>query len=383
MYAANNYVRFSKPNVSKKRMPEPLKNLYNHTFFDSLNTAMLQAYPAFDTLKFNTLIYDEGWETKELKQRMRHITESLHQCLPEYELAIPILKAASSHFSNTFTHMFFPEYAELYGMEHYDISIDALEHFTQYSSSEFAIRPFIIKYPEKTMQHMKAWAKHKNEHVRRLASEGCRPRLPWAMQLPAFVQDPAPVLDILEQLKHDESLYVRRSVANNLNDIAKDHPQIVADIAKTWLGKNEDTDWLVKHACRTLLKQAHPQTLALFGYNPAEHTQVQEFKVTPEVVWGGRVAFSVQLQSNTSLGKLRLEFAIDFMKANGKTARKVFKISEFDIQASSKNIEKSFSFKPISTRKYYAGKHQLSLIINGQVSATLPFVLFAEPTETL
>jgi len=336
---------------------------------------MLQAYPAFDTNKFNTLIFDENWKSKELKQRMRHITESLHQCLPDYEQAIPILKTASSKFSNTFTHMFFPDYAELYGMEHYDISIDALAHFTQYSSSEFAIRPFIIRYPEKTMQHMKAWAKHKNEHVRRLASEGCRPRLPWAMQLPAFVQNPNPVLEILELLKYDKSLYVRRSVANNLNDIAKDHPQIVADTAKSWLGNNKNTDWLVKHACRTLLKQAHPKVLALFGFAPAKHIQIQNFKVSPQVVWGGKVVFSATLNSDKPLGKLRLEFAIDFMKANGETAHKVFQISESNIKDTCKRIEKSFSFKPISTRKYYSGVHQLSLIINGETKATQQFIL--------
>jgi len=355
-------------------MPEPLKNLYNKTFFDSLNKALLQTYPAFDTQKFNALIFDKNWKTKELKQRMRHITECLQQCLPNYEQAIPILQAASSQFSNTFTHMFFPEYTELYGMEHYDISMDALEHFTQYSSSEFAIRPFIIKYPEQTMKQMKVWAKHKNEHVRRLASEGCRPRLPWAMQLPAFVQDPSPVLEILEQLKHDKSLYVRRSVANNLNDIAKDHPQIVCDIAKSWLGFDANTDWLVKHACRTLLKQAHPETLALFGFTPSEHVLVHSFKVSPQVSWGGKVEFLATLNSNKPLGKLRLEFAIDFMKANGKTARKVFKISESNLKETSKTIQKSFSFKPISTRKYYAGEHQLSLIINGQEYAKQPFL---------
>jgi len=356
-------------------MPEPLKNLYNKSFFISLNAAMCQAYPPFNKTKFNALIFDKNWEAKELKQRMRHITESLHQCLPDYEQAIPILKAASSKFSNTFTHMFFPEYAELYGMEHYDISMGALEYFTRYSSSEFAIRPFIIKYPKETMQHMQVWANHDNEHVRRLASEGCRPRLPWAMQLPAFVQEPSPVLEILETLKHDESLYVRRSVANNLNDIAKDHPKTVVDVAKSWLGFDANTDWLVRHACRTLLKQAHPETLALFGFTPAKHIQIQDFKVSPQVIWGGKVSFSATLNSNKPLGEVRLEFAIDFMKANRKTSRKVFKISESSIKETSKKVEKSFSFKPISTRKYYAGEHQLSLIINGQECARQSFLL--------
>jgi len=354
---------------------EPLKLLYNQAYIVKLALALSKQYPAFDDKHFTHLIFDEAWENKELKQRMRHIAECLNACLPDnYEKALNILKPVSKHFGG-FEAMFFPDFVELYGMGHYDISMEALEHFTQYSSSEFAIRPFIIKYPKETMQHMQTWAKHDNEHVRRLASEGSRPRLPWAMQLPAFVQDPSPVLDILETLKHDESLYVRRSVANNLNDIAKDHPDIVCDIAKRWLGHDANTDWLVKHACRTLLKQAHPEVLALFGYTPAEHIKVDSFHVDSEVDWGGKVSFSADLTSNQALGKLRLEFAIDFMKSNGKTARKVFKISESDIQNKHKHIQKTFSFKPISTRKYYAGQHQLSLIINGQTVASQGFML--------
>ena len=359
-------------------MAEPLKLLYNQTYIDKLVDRLKQQYPAFDGQQLNTLIFDKHWKNKELKQRMRHIAECLSACLPDnYEKALNILQPVSKHFGG-FEAMFFPDFVELYGMGHYDISMEALEHFTQYSSSEFAIRPFIIKYPKETMQHMQTWAKHDNEHVRRLASEGSRPRLPWAMQLPAFVQDPSPVLDILETLKHDESLYVRRSVANNLNDIAKDHPDIVCDIAKRWLGFDKNTDWLVKHACRTLLKQAHPEVLALFGYTPAEHIKVDSFHVDSEVDWGGKVSFSADLTSNQALGKLRLEFAIDFMKSNGKTARKVFKISESDIQDKHKHIQKTFSFKPISTRKYYAGQHQLSLIINGQNVAQQHFILHTE-----
>lgn len=359
-------------------MAEPLKNAYNQAYMAKLAEEVSKHYPNFNTQHFITLVFDKHWHDKELKQRMRHIAICLKQCLPQdYEKALDILKPASEKFGG-FEAMFFPDFVELYGLDEFETSMTALEHFTQFSSSEFAIRPFIIKYPEKTMRQMKAWAKHKNEHVRRLASEGCRPRLPWAMQLPAFMDNPLPVLEILEQLKDDESLYVRRSVANNLNDIAKDHPQIVYDIAKRWLGHNKNTDSLVKHACRTLLKQAHPEVLVMFGYTTAEHVQIHDFHVTPEVNWDGRVEFSATLNSNQPLGKLRLEFAIDFMKANGKTARKIFKISESDTQDTHKQVQKYFSFKPISTRKYYAGQHQLSLIINGQVKAQQTFLLKTE-----
>jgi 3-methyladenine DNA glycosylase AlkC len=223
-------------------VPEPLKNLYNKSFFNELINVLCQVYPCFPHQRFLKLIFDDDWDEKELKARMRHITLCLHQCLPDYDQAIPILKAAAAHFQNTFEHMFFPDYVECYGLDDYDISVDALEHFTQFSSSEFAVRPFIIKYPDKMMSQMNRWATHDNEHVRRLASEGCRPRLPWAMQLPLFKLDPAPVMHTLARLKNDESLYVRRSVANNLNDISKDHPEIVVQIAKSWFGNNKHTD---------------------------------------------------------------------------------------------------------------------------------------------
>ncbi|MDQ6989409.1 MAG: hypothetical protein Q9M19_05955 [Mariprofundaceae bacterium] len=362
-------------------MPEPLKNAYNKTFFTSLVQVMQTEYPSFAADKFLDLLWDAAWEEKELKQRMRHITCCLHHCLPDYIEALPILKAASSHFKHTFEHMFFPDYVECYGLEHYDVSMDALEHFTQYSSAEFAIRPFILRYPKASMAQLQAWAIHPHEHVRRLASEGCRPRLPWAMQLPLFVQDPEPVITILEMLKGDASLYVRRSVANNLNDISKDHEVRVFELAKQWSGVSKDTDWLVKHACRTLLKQGHVETLALFGFEQVNHVQTHDFQVSHGVEWGGEVHFSCQLLSKQMLGKLRLEFAIHFQKANGTMRSKVFKIAESDYQEKSKTIQKKFSFKAISTRKYYAGEHRLSLLINGQTQLSKPFVLYAENTK--
>jgi len=363
-------------------MPEALKNMYNEIFVTALSNAFQQVHPTFDVQRFSSLIFDHTWQDKELKQRTRCITEALYACLPsDYVQSIAILKDViiQLHQPPTQLHgyecVIFPDFVEAYGLDHYDISVAALAFFTPYPSSEFAVRPFILKYPEKMMQQMKVWAKHDSEHVRRLATEGCRPRLPWSMSLPLFKEDPTPVLDILVQLKNDESLYVRRSVANNLNDISKDHPQIVIDIAKAWLGQNKDTDWLVKHGCRTLLKQGHPEVLALFGFTPAQHINIQDFELTPDVAWGDMLNFSALLSSKQPLGKLRLEFAIDFMKANGKQARKVFKIAESNYQETSKKIQKSFSFKAISTRKYYAGEHQLALIINGEISDKKKFIL--------
>ncbi|MDX8380514.1 MAG: DNA alkylation repair protein [Ghiorsea sp.] len=363
-------------------MPEPLKHMYNKVFITALSQSIQPFHPTFNEQQFHALIFNDSWSDKELKQRTRHITQALHTCLTKsYPENISILKKTVQQFYkyNTQLHgyecVIFSDYVEHYGLDYYDVSVPALAFFTPYPSSEFAVRPFIIKYPEKMIQQMQEWALHEDEHVRRLASEGCRPRLPWAMQLPQFIKDPTPVFEILETLKADKSLYVRRSVANNLNDISKDHPDIVLNMAKDWLGKSKETDWLVKHACRTLLKQANVEALSLFGFTPAEHIQLTNFEISPEVRWGEYLLFSADISSNEPLGMLRLEFAIDFVKTNGKTSRKIFKISESNVLETSKHIKKHFSFKPISTRKYYPGTHQLSLIINGQTIQTKTFTL--------
>jgi len=179
---------------------------------------------------------------------------------------------------------------------------------------------------------------------------------------------------VLEKLKNDDSEYVRRSVANNLNDISKDNPHLVIELARTSLGYSLKTDWLIKHACRTLLKQGHPDVMVLFGFPKPKHIEIVEFKLQNIVEMGESLEFSFRLISRQqALGKLRLEYAIDFYKKNGSLSRKVFKISESDVKGNSKTVVKFHSFKAISTRKYYAGNHALSVIANGQELASLGF----------
>ena len=347
-------------------MPEPLKNLYNLEFVASLSRELKSIYDHFDSEGFKSDVFNNEWENKELKDRLKHISETLHQYLPSnYQQAIKILMEVSSKFSG-FEAMIFPGYVELYGLDKYENSIYALEHFTKHSSSEFAVRPFIKKYGEKMMEQMEKWAKSKNHHVRRLASEGCRPRLPWAIALPEFKKDPRPVITVLEILKNDESEYVRRSVANNLNDISKDNPQILIDLAKTWLDKNSNLDWVVKHACRSLLKQGNPTVMKLFGFRKPDNLRIEEFLVQKSVNIGNSLKFSFMIKAtHGELGKLRIEYAIDFLKKNGKRSRKLFKISEARYSGQSKIVNKNHSFKVISTRKYYSGMHGIAVIING------------------
>ncbi len=361
-------------------MAKLLKDNYDRAYLRRLAAEIAKAEPAFPRQKMLKFIFDSAWEQKELKQRMRHIAQGLQRFLPQdYGTALKVLKQAAPQFGG-FEAMFFPDFVEVYGLEDWELSMSALEHFTRYSSSEFAVRPFIVQDRKRMLRQLKIWATSKNEHVRRLASEGSRPRLPWAMALPDFKKDPGPVLPILEKLKTDPSEYVRRSVANHLNDISKDHPELVIQLAKQWISGKPETRWVVKHGCRTLLKQGRPETLALFGYHEPHALELKKFQLTPKkVAWSGEVQFEFELVSPASpLGQIRVEYAIDFVRQKGVTSRKVFKISEGDCAASSKNYRSRYSFKPITTRKYYPGSHRLTILVNGQEMAEREFQLLRQ-----
>lgn len=276
-------------------MAELLKNIYNKKLVIKIATEVVKIHPSFNSRDFIKKTLDSSWKNKELKQRIRHISESFKSYLPDnYKKSIKILKPVSLKFSGL-EHMIFPDFVELCGQHDLDTSIKSMEYFTERSSSEFSVRPFIIKYQNKMMTQMNTWSKSKNEHVRRLASEGCRPRLPWAMALPEFKKDPPLILPILEHLKSDDSEYVRRSVANNLNDISKDNPDIVIKIAKKWKGIDSNTDKLVKHACRTLLKLGNIKVLKLFDFKEPAHIKLKKFKNTKKIAMGENIEFSFNL----------------------------------------------------------------------------------------
>jgi len=227
------------------------------------------------------------------------------------------------------------------------------------------------------IDEMIKWSLHENHHVRRLASEGSRPRLPWAMAIPFLKKDPASILPILENLKNDPSEYVRRSVANNLNDIAKDNPQIVLETASKWKGHSKETDAIIKHGCRTLLKQGHPEILSHYGLE-STNIELSNFEIkTPTVKIGDYLQFHFHLNNkNTEPKTIRLEYAVHYKKAKGHLAKKVFKISEKIYQPNQlTKIERNQSFKLITTRVFHTGIHQLSIIINGTESEALEFDL--------
>ena len=366
-------------------MAELFKNIYNESFFNNFTKSVQEILPAFKTKSFLKDIYDEEWKGRELKQRMRHISLTFKKHLSEdfSKNAETILKLIPVLEKNGFKpdnleFIFFPDFIEIYGAEHYKVSIKAFERITQFVSCEFAVRPFIIKQQEKMLKQMLLWSKHKHPMVRRLASEGCRPRLPWAMAIPALKENPAPIIPILENLKNDTSESVRRSVANNLNDISKDNPEVVIDIAKKWKGANKELDSLIKHACRTLLKQGNREVLRLFGFGAIDEIEIKNFNLLrPVVKIGGALEFSFTLiNKSKTASKIRLEYGVYYQKANGSLSKKVYKISEKSYLGHSETtILRKQSFKIITTRKFHLGKHQVALIINGQELEVYDFEL--------
>lgn len=353
-------------------MPKKLKNLFFTE--DSLNQmadAIKNVYPEFDKAKFLSLIYDETWKYLELKAKMWHTTKCLHQTLPEsYVDALVILVKAAPDIKG-FEAMTLPDFVEKYGMDHWEESLNALGQFTMYSSSEFAIRPFLDQNPELTMFYMKKWAESENKNVRRFASEGCRPRLPWAMILPKFIVDPKPILEVLEKLKDDSSEFVRKSVANNLNDISKDNPDLMMDVCVKWYGYSDNTNWIVKHACRTLLKKGNIRAMRLFGFGDPRKLEIINLKLSKSKIRiGESINFSFELDNKEKeTCKVRMEYAIDFVKAREKTSRKIFQIIEKEYQPGKHKIKRKHSFADLSTRKHYSGTHKLSIIVNGETKA--------------
>lgn len=357
-------------------MPEPLKAMYNKTFLLQFSEKIHAVYNAFDTGGFIAKVMDTTWDGLALKARMRRITESLGNYLPiPYEESLDVLFAIDEECIG-FPYLFFPDFVAVYGQaeEHWGLSIKALERFTVKSSAEFAVRSFLLRDPERMMRQMEAWAHHPNEHVRRLASEGCRPRLPWGEGLSIFKRDPSPVLRVLELLKADPSLYVRKSVANNLNDIAKDHPEVVLETARRWQGVHPYTDWIVRQGCRTLIRKANPEAMVLFGYaQPIESlTSYASLAVEPPVVpMGGSCELKYELYiRDGGAVRIRIEYGIDFVKVRGHTSRKNFLLADKIVPGGTRlSGVRKHQWLDLTTRRHYPGEHRIVLLINGREAA--------------
>ena len=364
-------------------MPEPLKYIYSPTFFEQFTKTVKQVLPKFEQQSFVNQVFDTEWEAKELKQRMRYIATVLNEHLPgsykeQVSCIIRIIQQLEANGVKAgFEYMFFPDFIEQYGLDDLKTSLEAMKTITQFTSCEFAIRPFLLKYPVEVMAQMVKWSGHQHPHVRRFSSEGCRPRLPWAMAIPHLKKDPSDIFPILRNLKADTSLFVRKSVANNLNDIAKDHPEAVIELVKAWKGVNKETDWVIRHGCRTLLKKVHASAYELFGLNEAAACSVSGLKLSnTKLKIGDRLGFSFALKTRNTAAKLRIEYAIYYAKATGKQSRKIFQITENNFQPDDNYVfKKEQRFQDFTTRKHYPGKHKIAIVINGRELAKKEFLL--------
>jgi len=234
---------------------------------------LLVENPSFDKKKYVKHI-DKVVAPLELKDRVEVMADAFVEYLGnDYTKTLPKLVAIlgpenqeeTGMFNNFYWVMPIAKYIEKYGLDHLDISLSAIEEVTKRNTGEYTIRPFIERYPEKVMKQMLKWSKDKNRHVRRLASEGGRPRLPWASKLDLFIDDPKPLLPILENLKNDPSKYVQKSVANCINDILKDNLELAKELLEKWSKGNvtKERQWIIKHSLRNLIKKEDPWALKI------------------------------------------------------------------------------------------------------------------------
>ena len=358
-------------------MAEPLKNHFGPDVPKAIAAMVLAVHPAFPAKAFMRDAL-AGYDGLELMPRGRHIAKVLRRHLPaSYPEAIAVLLASSRQpsprgASGLASFLFMPHcfFVAEYGLDDFEPSMQAQYELTQRFTAEFSIRPFLIHRTEATLARLAQWALDPNDHVRRLVSEGTRPRLPWAPRLPAFQADPAPVLALLELLKDDPALYVRRSVANNLNDIGKDHPPVLMETARRWLkDATPEREWVVRHALRWAVKQGNPAALKVLGFGKKAEVEIRDARIDPaRPVMGGSVTIAFELRNTGARAQdLLVDFHVHYVKSNGGTSAKVFKMKSLRLAAGeSVRLQKKLSLVEMTTRKHQAGTHLVEALINGK-----------------
>ena len=372
-------------------MAEPLKNLFSIAVIENVGEHLERAWTRFDRPGF-VAAASKDLETLELKQRSAQIESALERHLPDdFRKAVAILleslhpdedagttPVAGSKGIAGWAIMPISGYVGRHGVDHLDLALVAMRELTKRLTAEFGIRFLIQADPQRCIETLRGWTDDPNRHVRRLVSEGTRPRLPWAPQLPMFMADPSPLLPLLTALRDDPEEYVRRSVANSLNDIAKDHPDLVAELAKDWLAKAPDSRRrLVRHACRTLVKQGHPATLAALGYGAPSLAEVSLLLKAPVVEFGAALEFELRFETAGSRPQdLLIDYVIHHRKADGRLTPKVFKWKTLQAKPQEAvSLRRRHPIRPITTRVYYPGRHRLEIQINGATHAGKDFRL--------
>lgn len=373
-------------------MAEPFKNLVNPALVRAAVAPLARAWRAFDGERFAALACD-GLEALELKARAMQVADALEATLPaDFAAACDVIEAALApagrHDMATAGALqdglrgwilwSAGEFVARRGLQQPERGLAALHAITQRFTAEFAIRPFIVAHPALVFATLARWCHDPSPQVRRLVSEGSRPRLPWGLRLQALVRDPSPTLPLLAALQDDESEDVRRSVANHLNDIAKDHPALVVRwLAEHLPGASPQRRALLRHACRTLIKQGHPQVLRAWGLGQPYKGSATLTLAPARVALGGGVTLTLVLQSDAAKPqRLAVDYAVHHVKADGRTSPKVFKGWQLELPArGSVTLTKRHSLRPVTTRRYHAGRHGVAVQVNGRVLAEAAFSL--------
>lgn len=389
---------------------EPFKNAFNPSLIEHIANCFTTVWPEFQKNTFIT-IASNNLETLALKQRSEQILLALQATLPEQlidgeKIILSTLSSAKNETDEVLFSQDFQAPQQTAGIDGWAImpiadyvgkqalnnislrpeqktqiitcAMTLFNALTQRFSAEFGIRFLLNAFPEEILAILATWLEHPSQHVRRLISEGTRPRLPWGMQLPIFIKQPELILPLLTALKDDNEEYVRRSVANNLNDIAKDHPELLNDTIAVWLkGANKNRLRLINHAARTLIKQGNKNTLKLLGYKPANIDNIRFNLSNSTLNFGQSIILSLAFESTTeNKQKLIIDYVVHHQKANGKTSAKTFKWKTCTLNGKKTfNADKKHTIKAITTRVYYPGVHQIDIMINGEKKAQASFNL--------
>ena len=376
-------------------MAEPFKNLINAQGVRDMARHLRRAWPGFDARAFEARAL-HGLEALELKARAMQLADALEATLPaDYAAAAGVIEASLApppqgealdelrgHPDGLAGWPLWPmgEFVARRGLAAPERALQTLHAITQRFTAEWAIRPLIVAHPERVYATLQRWTTDPSAHVRRLVSEGSRPRLPWGLQLKSLIADPSPTLPLLRALQDDDSEYVRRSVANHLNDIAKDHPDLVVQwLAEHLPGAPAARRRLLKHASRTLIKQGHPQAMKAWGLGQALCGTLQ-FSVTPKRVRiGDSLTLQLTLQSTSARAQaLQIDYAVHHVKASGASSPKVFKGWSLNLAPrQTLQLSKRHSMRVVTTRSYHPGRHEVDVRVNGQVLAQAAFLLSA------
>ncbi|NQJ21825.1 hypothetical protein HO566_04695 [Streptococcus suis] len=365
-------------------MAEELRLKYNKTFLEEFAKAIQMHHSNFDSESFYQAVLQDDWEDLALLDRFKRMADGTYQtlALPYADVVDLLIKLNAT--CQGFDYIFFNDIIWKFGLEDLAHSFKGMAVLTTGSTSEFAIRYFLNHNFDASFAFLKELSFSDNEHHRRLASEGTRLRLPWGKAVPDLVTHRTEIFEVLDTLKADPSLYVRKSVANNLNDMTKFYPDEVIAHLKTWKNQDPNTDWIIKTALRTLIKTGYPAALDFMGYSQDFEIKQAQLAIDSLEVYDGdtsQISYAVRVTS-PGPSKFRLGLAFGFQKANGRIGEKIFYLKDTDfVKDITISGHKNYQWKDLTTRRHYSGKHHIRLLLNDIELEKVEFILNKQPRD--